>query len=85
MSYAKDVLNRKQELVNLIVELAKEINGNDIDFGDLAVDEDGMYKTLALSIADNCGMDDPIISRATLLALTVENFILNARLLGRLK
>jgi hypothetical protein len=85
MSYAKDVLNRKNSLVDFIAELAKDINGNDIDFGELAVDEDNLYKTLALSIADNSDIDDPIICRATILALTVENFVLNAKLMGKLK
>lgn len=85
MSYAKDVLNRRNSLVELIVDFAKDINGSDIDFGLLEVDENGLYKTLALTIADNADIDDPIISRATILALTVENFVLNAKLMGKLK
>lgn len=85
MSEIKRMLDQRTALIELMIEFAKDINDKDIDFGELAVDEENLYKTLALTLADNPNIDDPIIARATILALTVENFVLNAKLFGKIK
>lgn len=70
-------------MVDAIAELAKEVNGSEIDWGMLSIDEDSAYKLMANSTLENAGLDDPIIARSVVTALLVENFILNYKLLNR--
>ena len=68
------------EMVDLITEMAMEVNGSEIDWGMLAVDEKTAYKMMAASTLENTSLDDPIISRSVVTALLVENVVLNLKL-----
>jgi hypothetical protein len=72
----------KMNLVEQIVELAKEIEAEDpIDFGMLNVSEDVAYSIMASGVLDSYLMNDPedrdLILMATVTKLIVENFVLN--------
>lgn len=73
------------EVTNFIAELAMEVNGSEIDWGMLAVDELTAYKMMATSALENKGLDDPYIARAVVTALLVENMVLNVKLLQAVK
>lgn len=66
-----------------LIELAKEFeNADPIDWDNLPVDKDTVYKLLASSvieIADN-SEDREIVLLATAIKLVVENFVLSLRL-----
>lgn len=68
-------------MVDFVTELAMEVNGSEIDWGMLAVDEQTAYKMMAASALENKGLDDPIIARSVVTALLVENMVLNIKLL----
>lgn len=72
-------------MVDLIAELAMEVNGSEIDWGMLAVDELTAYKMMATSALENKGLEDPTIARSVVTALLVENMILNIKLLQVIK
>lgn len=71
----------QEELVQFVAEMAKEVNESHIDWGMLALDEDSAYKLMASSALDNPGLDQPLVARAVVTALLVENFVLNLKLL----
>ena len=70
------------ERINLLVELAKEGESVDpIDWGELSISEDEAYALMASSVVD---MEiDELTTRATIVKLLVENFVLNLKLLGK--
>ena len=69
------------DMVDAIAQLAMEVNGSELDWGMLAVEEESAYKLMASSALENAGLDDPIIARSVVTALLVENFMLNIKLL----
>lgn len=70
--------------VDLIVELAKEAEvGDPFDWSNAAISEDEAYKLVALSVAEL--EDNPIVLKASLTKLIVENMVLNVRLLENAK
>lgn len=73
----------REEYIELLVDIAKNVNGSDIDWGMLSVDEDGLYRTLAMSMLEEKGCEDVHMLRATLLAMLVENFILNLKVMKK--
>ena len=72
-------------LVDLITELAMEVNESHIDWGMLAVDEVIAYRMMATSTLENKGLDDPIVARSVVTALLVENMVLNIKLMQSIK
>lgn len=68
--------------VKLLVELAKEgAEFDPIDWGDLNITEDQAYAMMAASVLE---MDiDILTSKAIIVKLLVENFVLNLKLLGK--
>jgi hypothetical protein len=70
--------------VDIIVELAKEAEvGDPFDWGNTAISEDDAYKLVALSVSEL--EDNPLILKASLTKLIVENMVLNVRLLENAK
>ena len=72
--------------VEQLVEIAEEIElGDPIDWGMLSVDEHQAYIFLASGVLENYKASDPsdrdIMLLATVVKLTVENFVLNLKLL----
>jgi hypothetical protein len=68
--------------IDLIVELAKEAEvGDPFDWGSAAISEDEAYKLVAMSVAEL--NDNPLVLKASLTKLIVENMVLNVRLLGK--
>tara|TARA_B100001057_G_scaffold415802_1_gene433521 strand:- start:1036 stop:1275 length:240 start_codon:yes stop_codon:yes gene_type:complete len=72
-----------------LVELARESNITDpIDWSNLNVSEDTVYEMIGLSVIEMLdkieGKDAEIIMSASILKLTVENFVLNLRLNGKI-
>jgi len=77
-------------LVEQLVELAKEIETEDpIDFAMLQIDEDTAYALMATSVLEMYLSNDAdsrdMILLATVIKLTVENFVLNLKLLQNVK
>jgi len=71
-----------------LVELAKESKITDpIDWSNLNVSEDTVYDMIGLSVIEMLdkveGENAEIIMSASILKLTVENFVLNLRLQGK--
>jgi len=77
----------KNELLNAVVELAREIDKTDsIDFGMLRITEETAYRFVATNlIEDVTAEEDPacqyLLLMATATHLLVENFVLNQKLL----
>lgn len=76
------------ELIDGIVELAKEVDKEDpTDFGYLQVDEGTAYRTIALELVErNYSVDEKyrnLMLLATCTHLVVQNLVLNAQLLER--
>lgn len=70
--------------VDIIVELAKEAEvGDPFDWGSAAISEDDAYRLVALSVAEL--EDNPLVLKASLTKLIVENMVLNVRLLENAK
>jgi hypothetical protein len=74
--------------VDQLIELAREVENEDpIDWGMLAVNEDEAYRLIALNLVeifenvDNQDLDTVLMSM--IVKLTVENFVLNLKLLGK--
>lgn len=78
-------MRNEVNMIDLIAQLAMEVNGSEIDWGMLAVDEASAYKLIANSTVDNKDLDDPIIARSVVTALLVENFVLNLKLIQAAK
>lgn len=75
-------------LVEQIVALAEEIEISDpIDWSDLTISETDAYTLIANNILEQylsgAANDRDMIMLATVVKLTVENFVLNLRLLKR--
>ncbi len=73
-------------LVEQLVEIAKAIESEDpIDFGMLQIDEDIAYSVMASGVLEmylSADKEDrDMILLATVVKLTVENFVLNLKLL----
>lgn len=71
--------------VEQLVEIAEEIElGDPIDWGMLNVDEHQAYLFLATGVLENYKASDPsdrdLVLMASVVKLTVENFVLNLRL-----
>lgn len=68
--------------VDLIVELAKEAEvGDPFDWSDTRMNEDDAYRLVAMSV---CELEDnPIVLKASLTKMIVENMVLNVRLLTK--
>jgi len=75
-------------LTEQIIELAKEVENQDpIDWGMLNINEDDAYKLLAPSVVEHyMGLSEDVrdlMLLVTVLKLTVENFVLNVKLMQR--
>ena len=73
-------------LTNQLVELAKEINSVDpIDWSTLEINEDNAYALIADGVLENYLSTDTdsrdMMLLAVVVKLTVENFVLNLKLL----
>jgi hypothetical protein len=74
------------ELINLVAELAQEVDKEDpIDFGMLQVDDESVWHIMAANVIDAYlpQSDNKLIIMAVITKLIVENFVLNAKLIGR--
>ena len=70
--------------VEIIVELAKEAEvGDPFDWGSAAISEDDAYKLVAMSVVEL--EDNPLILKASLTKLIVENMVLNVRIMENAK
>ncbi len=74
--------------VSTLIELAKEVEVEDpIDWGMLNISEDDAYKLVASSVLENFNepwqIDKQVAMLATITKLTVENFVLNIKLLQK--
>ena len=73
--------------LDLLVDIAQEVEGQDvIDWSKLAVDKDAAYRMVATSILEMFDkpeyiFDDKVIIMSTITKLTVENMLLNIKLL----
>lgn len=71
------------QTVELIVALAQEVEVADpIDWGMLAIDEEEAYRMMAISILETFP-DESVTIQSVLTKLTVENFVLNLKLMQR--
>jgi hypothetical protein len=73
-------------LTDQLVELAEQIEmGDPIDWAMLAIDEHTAYQIMATSVLDNYLATDAdardMVLLATVVKLTVENFVLNLKLM----
>jgi len=81
---------RKIDL-DLLVDIALEVNeGDPIDFGRLSVGKQEAFKMIGASILEQFDKEeyteeDKIILLSTITKLTVENFLLNTKLLAKEK
>jgi hypothetical protein len=72
------------ELVNLVAELAQEVDKEDpIDFGMLQLDEGSVWHLMSVNVVEKYleMSDDQVVMLATITKLLVENFILNYKLM----
>jgi iron-sulfur cluster repair protein YtfE (RIC family) len=72
------------ELVNLVAELAQEVDKEDpIDFGMLQLDEGSVWHLMSVNVVDKYleMSDDRVVMMATITKLLVDNFILNYKLM----
>jgi hypothetical protein len=73
--------------LDLLVDIAQEVEGQDsIDWSKLAVSKEAAYKMVATSILEmfdksEYTFDDKVIIMSTITKLTVENMLLNIRVL----
>lgn len=73
--------------LELLVDIAQEVEGQDaIDWSKLAVSKDAAYKMVATSILEmfdksEYTFDDKVILLSTITKLTVENMLLNLKVL----
>jgi hypothetical protein len=74
--------------LDTLVEIAQEVEGQDaIDWGKLAVGKEQAYKMVATSILEmfdksEYSFDDKVILLSTITKLTVENMLLNIKVLS---
>lgn len=75
--------------LDLLVDIAQEVEGQDpVDWTKLSVAKEDAYKLVATSILEmfdkaEYTFDDKVIIMSTITKLTVENMILNIRLLTK--
>ncbi len=73
--------------LDLLVDIAQEVEGQDsVDWGKLAVGKEQAYKMVAASIIEmfdkpEYTFDDKVIIMSTITKLTVENMLLNLKVL----
>jgi hypothetical protein len=73
--------------LDLLVDIAQEVEGQDaVDWGKLAVGKEQAYKMVATSILEmfdkpEYTFDDKVIIMSTITKLTVENMLLNLKVL----
>lgn len=77
-------MSTTNELVNLIAEMAMEIDKSAslVDFGLLQVDEEAVFHLMATTVVESyCDMfNGSVLAMATVTALVVENFVLQLML-----
>jgi hypothetical protein len=76
------------ELVNLVAELAQEVDKEDpTDFGMLQLDEGSVWHLMSVNVVEKYleMSDDQVVMLATITKLLVDNFILNYKLIGNNK
>lgn len=74
--------------VDQLIEIAREVETEDpIDWGMLSIDEDEAYRLIALNLVEifeNVNYQDrDTVLMSMIVKLTVENFVLNLKLLGK--
>ncbi len=72
------------ELVNLVAELAQEVDKEDpIDFGMLQLDEGSVWHLMSVNVVEKYleMSDDRVVMMATITKLLVDNFILNYKMM----
>jgi iron-sulfur cluster repair protein YtfE (RIC family) len=72
------------ELVNLIAELAQEVDKEDpVDFGMLQLDEGSVWHLMSVNVVEKYleMSDDRVVMMATITKLLVDNFILNYKMM----
>jgi len=72
------------ELVNLVADLAQEVDKEDpIDFGMLQLDEGSVWHLMSVNVVEKYleMSDDQVVMMATITKLLVDNFILNYKLI----
>lgn len=74
--------------VDQLIEIAREVETQDpIDWGMLAIDEEQAYRLIALNLVEIFKTvsehDHDMILMSMIVKLTVENFVLNLKLLGK--
>lgn len=74
--------------IDQLIEIAREVETEDpIDWGMLSIDEDQAYQLIALNLVEffenTNDQDRDTILMSTIVKLTVENFVLNLKLLGK--
>lgn len=75
-------MNNKDK-IQLLVDLAQEVEVTDpIDWGMLAISEEEAYTMMATSVLETFP-DEKIEIQAVIVKLTVENFVLNLKLMQR--
>ena len=73
--------------LDLLVDIAQEVEGQDaVDWGKLAVGKEQAYKMVATSILEmfdkpEYTFDDKVILLSTITKLTIENMLLNIKVL----
>lgn len=69
--------------IEQLVELALEVEINDpIDWGMLAIDEIEVYHLMAATVVEIS--NNPLVLKASVLKLLVENFVLNLQIMSTL-
>lgn len=70
--------------VDLLIELAREAEiGDPFDWGTAAISEEEAYRLIAISVSEL--EDNPLILKASITKLIVENMVLNVRLIENAK
>lgn len=71
----------KSITLSQIIELAKVADSDPIDFGMIEIDEEKVYKTIAVAALDAFNRSDPdtrnIVYLASIINLHVKNYVLN--------
>jgi hypothetical protein len=76
-----DMFTPDDQTINLLVDLAMETEVTDpIDWNYLAIDEKTAYRLMATHVIE-MELDNSLSTRAIIVKLLVENFVLNLKLL----
>ena len=77
------MMDPDDEWVNVIVELAQETEITDpIDWSDLNISELEAYRLMASHVRE-MDLSNDLTTKATIVKLLVENFVLNLKLMGK--